>query len=749
MQNHFQNSFTRIPYLYCIAAVYFLVGCTNQNIEKHDYTGWKSYAGTKDAMRYSAHEQINRQNVSQLKMAWRYSSGDKDSLNRSQNQCNPIVVDDVLYGTSPRMKLLALEADSGKEIWVFDPASEDESLKNEPLRYYKVNRGVAYWQSPDGKRKRIFYNVGHLIYAIDAKTGKPVRSFGQNGSVNLREGLDRDFGGIQPFVVSTSPPIVFDNLLISGSRVAETADAAPGHIRAYDAVTGERKWIFHTIPHPGEKGYETWTDPEAYKKLGGANNWAGMSLDPQKGIVYVPTGSVSGDFYGGYREGSNLFANSLVALNARTGAYIWHFQTVHHDLWDRDLSANPNLVDLNRDGKTTEAVAQITKQGYIFVFDRNTGEPFFEIQEIPVSQDALPGEKPWPTQPLPVLPEPFARQRFEEQDVTTLSDSTHKVMLERYRQIKYKDMYDPPSKAGSWIFPGFDGGGEWGGAAVDPETQILYVNSSEIPWSMVMVDAPGQSDENGGTKSPGRSVYDTHCFACHGVDLKGNSAAFPSLVDIGNKYKPEEILQILNSGINMMPSFAHLRQQDKSDVIRFLTGQDVKNDENASVSGGDSNKLKKEPTSEPSQEGILAEVKYQMTGYNRFLDDQGYPGITPPWGTLNAVNLNTGKLLWKVPLGEYPELTARGIPVTGTENYGGPVVTQGGLVFIAATKDSKIRAFDKDSGTVLWEAELPAPGYATPAVYEVNGKQYLVIACGGGKIGSISGDEYVAFALPD
>jgi quinoprotein glucose dehydrogenase len=322
-------------------------------------------------------------------------------------------------------------------------------------------------------------------------------------------------------------------------------------------------------------------------------------------------------------------------------------------------------------------------------------------------------------------------------------------MLERYRQIEHKEMFAPPSKAGSWIFPGFDGGGEWGGAAVDPETQILYVNSSEVPWWMVMVDAPGQITADGRLKSPGRAVYDTHCFACHGMDLKGNSAAFPSLVDIGDKYKPDEILQILNSGINMMPSFAHLKAEDKSEVIRFLTGQEAAGSENLSDTQDGPNELQKEPGSKPSQEGILAEVKYQMTGYNRFLDNHGYPGITPPWGTLNAVNLNTGKLLWKVPLGEYPELTAKGIPVTGTENYGGPAVTKGGLVFIAATKDSMIRAFDKDTGEVLWEADLPAPGYATPAVYEVKGKQFLVIACGGGKIGSISGDEYVAFALPE
>ncbi|MGA9270528.1 MAG: c-type cytochrome, partial [Lutimonas sp.] len=631
--------------LSCTFLIFLLLGCEEQKTEKQDYTSWTTYAGTKDAMRYSANDQITKQNVNQLKVAWSYGSGDKDSLNRSQNQCNPIVIDGILYGTSPRMKLLALDAGTGQEKWVFDPASEDLELKNEPLRFYKVNRGVAYWASPDRTDNRIFYNVGHKIYAIDASNGKPVRSFGENGFIDLTQGLDRNFGDSQPFIVSTSPPIIYEDLLITGSRVAETADAAPGHIRAYNVHTGAKEWIFHTIPHPGEKGYETWQDPEAYKKLGGANNWAGMSLDLKKGIVYIPTGSASGDFYGGYREGSNLFANSLVALDAKTGEYIWHFQTVHHDLWDRDLPANPNLVDLNQDGKKIEAIAQITKQGFIFMFDRNTGEPVFEIKETKVSQEALPGEKPWPTQPIPVLPEPFARQKFEEQDVTRISDSTHQIMLERYRQIKHKDMYAPPSKAGSWIFPGFDGGGEWGGASVDPETQVLYVNSSEIPWSMVMVDAPGQTDDDGSIKSPGRSIYDTHCFACHGVDLKGNSAAFPSLVDIGDKYKPEEILQILNSGINMMPSFAHLKEQNKSDVIRFLTGQEVESSEEVATTIGNQKGLQKEPASEQSDEGILAQVKYQMTGYNRFLDDQGYPGITPPWGTLNAVNLNTGKLL--------------------------------------------------------------------------------------------------------
>jgi quinoprotein glucose dehydrogenase len=650
-----------------------------------------------------------------------------------------------LYGTSPRLKLFALEADTGKEKWSFDPAEEDNSLTDDPFRYYKVNRGVTFWKDDNGANRRIFYNAGRKIFAIDAETGQPARSFGEGGYIDLSKGLDRENENHNPFIASTTPGIIFKNLLITGSRVAETADAAPGHIRGYDVMTGERKWIFHTIPHPGEPGHETWPDKEAYKKLGGANNWAGMSLDEEKGILYVPLGSVSGDFYGGIREGSNLFGNSLVALDAATGSYLWHFQTVHHDLWDRDLPANPNLIDLEVNGNKIKAVAQITKQGYIFVFDRYTGKPVFEIEEKEVPQNALPGEKPWPTQPVPVLPEPFARQQFEEDDVTRLSEETHGVMLQRYRQIKFKEMFTPPSKEGTWIFPGFDGGGEWGGAAVDPETQILYVNSSEVPWSMVMVDVPRKTAMDGSMKSSGRLVYDTHCFACHGADLKGSSAAFPSLVEIGQKYNPQEIRQILNNGINMMPSFNHLPEADKSAVIGFLTNRKVAPDP-APVS---ESKNAKEPSIQVSNTGIIDQVPYRMTGYNRFMDDQGYPGITPPWGTLNAVNLNTGKLLWKVPLGEHPELTARGIPITGTENYGGPAVTKGGLVFIAATRDSRIRAFDKDTGEVLWEADLPAPGYATPSVYSVNGKQYVVIACGGGKIGSVSGDQYVAFALPE
>jgi quinoprotein glucose dehydrogenase len=711
-----------------------------------DYSGWKTYAGTKDGMRYSSNAQINLDNVHELQIAWRYKTHDRDTNNRSQNQCNPIVVDGILYGISPRLKLFALDAATGNQKWLFDPASEEESIPGRSLSF-NVSRGVVYWEDEKIKDKRIFYGVGKKIYCVNANDGTLVRSFGENGAIDLSIDLDRDPSEYNPSVASTTPGIIYKDLLITGTRVTESADAAPGHIRAYDVRDGKRRWIFHTIPHPGETGYDTWPDKDAWKRLGGANNWAGMSLDEKRGIVYVPTGSVSGDFYGGIRKGKNLFANSLIALEAATGKYLWHYQVVHHDLWDRDLPANPNLVTLHKDGKRIDAVAQITKHGYVFLFDRVNGKPIFQIEERPVPQNALPGEEPWPTQPFPTLPEPFARQKFTIDDVTDISPEAHQEMLEKFKQIKYSEMFTPPSKEGAWIFPGFDGGGQWGGASVDPESQILYVNSSELPWSMTMIEIPKRNDA---LAASGRSIYDKYCIACHGPDMKGIGESFPSLVALESKYSEEHIRQIIDNGMNMMPSFRIIPEDEKKSLIAFLMNMEEKELGGSQKMGEASQHREQNEVRETStRRSILDEIPYAMTGYRRFLDKDGYPGITPPWGTLNAVDLNSGKLLWKVPLGEYPELTARGIPPTGTENYGGPVVTKGGLVFIAATKDAKIRAFDKKTGKVLWEAELPVPGYATPAVYAINGRQYVVIACGGGKIGSKSGDEYIAFALPE
>ncbi|MDB4918257.1 PQQ-binding-like beta-propeller repeat protein [Mucilaginibacter sp.] len=725
----------KIPALfYLVLAINIITSCKKKP-SISDNSEWRTYAGSKEGNRYSSNGQITPANVSQLKVAWTYSSNDKDSANRSQNQCNPVMVDGILYAASPKLKLFALNAATGVQKWLFDPAAQDSSKKDDPLAYYKVCRGVIYWEDENGENKRIFYSVGSKTYAIDAESGVPIKSFGKDGYLDLTKDLGRETNS---FVSGTTPGVIYKDVLIVGTRVAESEDAAPGHIRAYDVRTGKLRWIFHTIPHPGEKGYETWPDKDAWTKLGGANNWSGMALDEKRGIVYIPIGSIGGDFYGANRKGANLYANSLVALDAATGKYIWHYQVVHHDLWDRDLPANPNLVTIKHNGKTIDAVAQITKHGYIFMFDRTNGQPIFPIEEKPVPQKGLPGEQVWPTQPIPTLPQAFARQHFGPEDVTDISTETHKDMLDKYRQVKYNTMFAPPSKDGDWIFPGFDGGGEWGGAAVDPVSKIMYISNSEMPWAQVMIDVPKNTDDYS-LKGIGHTIYNKYCISCHGVELKGNGTSYPSLVNINKKYTGDEASKIIENGRNMMPSFKQISADEKKALLAFV----LKLPEKEPVS----RQMAKEPVTVANK--TSSTIPYVMNGYNRFLDKDGYPGIKPPWGTLNAVDLTSGKLLWKVPLGEYLELTKKGIPVTGTELYGGPLVTKGGLVFIAATKDEKIRAFDKNTGKQVWEAKLPAAGYATPATYAIDGKQFVVIACGGGKIGSKSGDSYVCFALPN
>jgi len=740
----------RYIWLLLPALLFILNSCKESSSGEHDYSTWNTYAGSKEGNRYSSNNQVTTQNVSQLQVAWTYSTKDKDPENRSQLQCNPIIIDGILYATSPQSKLFALNAATGQQKWSFNPYEQANQVKDK-LADFNVNRGVTYWQNEAGTEKRILYSVGHRLYAIDAQNGTPIPTFGQHGFIDLRQHLDQD-NTENAYVAGTTPGVIYKDLLIWGMRLSEGPDALAGHIRAFDVRTGERRWIFHTIPHPGETGYDTWENPDSWKRIGGANNWAGMALDEKRGIVYVPTGSATPDFYGGVRKGQNLFANSVIALDAATGKYIWHYQVVHHDLWDRDLPANPNLVTVNQNGKKIDAIAQITKHGYVFLLDRTNGKPLFPIKEVPVPASDLPGEEAWPTQPIPTLPEPFARQKFGPEDVTDLTPETHREMMEKYKQVKHQVMFAPPGKEGSWIFPGFDGGGEWGGAAVDPESNILYVNSSEMPWALTMIDVPKKNAEDYTLTGVGTTAYNKYCIACHGTDLKGSGSAYPSLVNIGNKYTKAQVSKIIENGWNMMPSFKQIPASEKEALLAFLLNTTEQEPKLASNKpGGSEASNAKEPVTSgntPETRDLQDEVPYTMTGYNRFLDKDGYPGIKPPWGTLNAVDLNSGKLLWKVPLGEYEALTKRGIPPTGTENYGGPLVTKGGLVFIAATQDAKIRAFDKKTGKVLWQADLPVPGYATPAAYAVAGRQYIVIACGGGKLGSKSGDTYIAFALP-
>jgi quinoprotein glucose dehydrogenase len=683
------------------------------NSKKHT-VDWQRHGGDAFGNQYSPLAQINTRNIQKLKVAWTYQSGGKRDDNRSQIQCNPIVVNGVLYGTSAQLEVFALEAATGRKLWTFDAFAGFPGKNSQ-----SVNRGVVYWASSSDER--ILFTVGPKLYALNAQTGKPIAEFGQGGTVDLHEDLGREVGHL--FVNSRTPGAIYRDLLILGTAVSEgPGPSAPGHIRAYDVRTGKMRWIFHTIPHPGEYGYDTWPS-DAWKRVGGANAWSGITVDEKRGLVFLPTGSAAFDFWGGNRQGANLFANCVLALNAATGERVWHFQTVHHDIWDRDLPAAPNLVTVRHNGRRVDGVAQITKSGHVFLLDRETGKPLFPVEERPVPPSDLKGEVAFPAQPVPLRPPPFARQTFTEDDVTDISAQSHAHVLERLKKTRTGRSFIPPSVAGTVIFPGYDGGGEWGGSAFDPKTGILYVNSNEMPWILNMVDI----SERGHTQR-GQRIYNQYCATCHGLNREGNSQQnFPGLAALPNKMSRIEATRLVEEGKGFMPSFRFLSDSEKQALVGFLFGA----------------------VSEPEDEKVEAGIPFTHTGYNRFLDPDGYPAVKPPWGTLNAIDLNSGSITWTVPLGEVPELTRRGIPQTGTENYGGPVVTAGGLLFIAATKDEKFRAFDKKTGKVLWETKLPAGGYATPCTFMVNGKQYVVIAAGGGKMGTLSGDAYIAFALPD
>ncbi|HRH59735.1 MAG TPA: PQQ-binding-like beta-propeller repeat protein [Chitinophagaceae bacterium] len=712
----------------CFIAFIFFYSCKSSTENK--YNTWKVYGGNKENNRYSSLVQIDTSNVAQLQVAWTYHTGDADSM--TQIQVNPIVVDNVLYGVSPKLKLFALDAATGKAQWVFDPLG-DTTAESKGKGYFMMNvcRGVAYYT--DGKNdKRIFYGAGSKLFCIDAVAGKPIASFGDKGKIDLHNDLGIDAS--QLYIAHTTPGIVYRDMIIVGARVNEDMPAAPGHIRAYDVHTGKLRWIFHTIPQPGEPGFETWDDTLAYKHIGSANSWAGFSLDEERGIVYVPTGSAVFDFYGGKRTGENLYANCLLALDASTGKRIWHFQTVHHDVWDRDLPTAPALVTITKDGKKIDAVAQPTKSGFVFLFDRTTGNPIYPIEEKTVpAESELAGEKLSATQPFPTLPAAFVRQSLTEKDLNTLvPDSSYNDIKQKLASYKTGFIYNPPSKQGTIILPGYDGGAEWGGPAADPETGILYLNASEMPWVLTMIDIKDKPAANENNLQAGQRLYTTTCMSCHGTQRQG-SGNFPALTGANKKYNEEQFIQLISSGRRMMPAFTQLAESEKQALASFIL--DIQSKQNEKFT----------PPAKP--EDAWNKMPYTTTGYNKFLTKEGYPAIMPPWGTLNAIDLGTGRLLWKDTLGDYPELKAKGIH-SGTENYGGPVVTAGGLIFIAATSDAKMRAFNKRTGQLLWETDLPACGFATPAVYAVNGKQYVVIACGGGKLRKPAGDAYIAFALP-
>jgi len=632
----------------------------------------------------------------------------------SEMQCNPIVEHGVLFATTPKVRVIALDAATGKLLWSFNPQPSTAIASK------ARNRGLNYWT--DGKQERLFFAFRDKLFALDAKTGQPASEFGHNGIVDLKDGLGRNPEDIN--ISLTTPGVIYNDRLVIGSITSEDLPAAPGDIRAYHVRTGKLAWDFHTIPQPGEPGYETWPK-DAWKYTGAANDWAGMSLDEKRGLVFVPTGSAAFDFYGANRVGNDLYANCLLALNAETGKRVWSYQFVHHDLWDRDLPAPPTLVTLKSNGRRIDAVAQVTKSGHVFVFERETGKPLFPIVEKPVSQTDVPGEQTSATQPLPLKPPPFTRQALTEELLTSRTPEAHEAVLERFRLLRSGGQFVPPSLQGTVVFPGTDGGAEWGGPAFDPKSGTLYVNANEMPFAIRLVE---RVRAKSGT---GSQLYQQNCSGCHRPDRRGTPPEFPSLVDIGSKLPEEQITTTIRKGAGRMPAFPQLTPEAISAITAFL----VKGEEKEVVSAIES--------------GAAPQIKYNIDGYNKLLDPDGYPGITPPWGTMTAINLNKGEIEWQIPLGEYPELAAKGLRNTGTENYGGPVVTSNGLLIIAATiRDSKIRILSKKTGRELWEAKLPAAGTATPSVYRANGHEYIVIACGGGKWGAKSGGQYVAFALP-
>jgi quinoprotein glucose dehydrogenase len=662
---------------------------------------WPAYGGDAEGSRYSSLGQINRENVTELTVAWTYDTGETGGF-----QVSPIVVDGVLYANTPRHRVIALDAATGRLIWRFDSKLEGRA----------PNRGVTYWSA--ASERRIFAAVDQFLYALDARTGNPVTTFGDNGRIDLRSGLDRD--PASQSVRLTTPGVVYKDLLIVGGRTSEGAGASPGDVRAYDARTGQLRWKFHTIPRPGEFGYESWS-PESWKINGSANNWAGMAVDEVRGIVYVPTGSAAPDFYGGDRVGDNLFANCLIALKAGTGDRLWHFQIVRHDIWDRDPPSPPMLVTVRRGGRLIDAVAQTTKHGYVFVFDRENGRPLFPIEYRAFPPSTVPGEVAAATQPIPVKPAPFARQRLTSDLLTTRTPEAHSWALEQFKTFRSEGQFVPLSVGkDTVVFPGFDGGAEWGGSAFDPQSGVLFVNANDLAWTGSLApDVTGTS---------GRAVYLKECANCHRDDLKGTPPQIPTLVDVARRRTAQELTRVIQQGAGRMPGYATMSDDALKALIEYLTtGKE----------------------SQPAQGPAPESVRYRFTGYKKFLDPDGYPATAPPWGTLNAINLNTGEYVWKVPLGEYPELVEKGLANTGSENYGGPIVTAGGVVFIAATNfDRKFRAFDTGTGRLLWETRLPFAGNATPATYEVNGRQFIVVPAGGGKSRDPSGGVYVAFALP-
>ena len=707
------SSAAKVHPLMFVFALVMLFGCSKQQAPSN-YTNWDTYLGDKENTHFTTLDQIHPNNVASLEVAWEYEAEDF-----GQMQMNPIVVDTLLYGVTAALRVVALNASTGKEVWQFGEKLE---------AWHSTSRGVTYWSK--GEDKRTLFTRGSQLWAINALTGEPIVTFGNKGAIDLRSGLPDS--AKEKFVISNTPGIIHEDKIIMPLRVSEDIGAAPGNLMAFNVETGAVAWVFHTIPLPDDMAYQTWKDEESLQKgyVGGANNWAGMALDVENEILYVPTGSAAPDFYGGLRKGKNLYANSLLALDVNSGELLWNFQFTHHDIWDRDPPAPPNLMTLTKDGKSIPAVVQVTKQGYVFTFNRLTGEPIFEIEERNVPQSSLVGEEAWPTQPFPVKPGPFARQSSDisVKNISPFAENKDDLI----KKLKQADnaIYAPPSLNPLLLLPGYDGGAEWGGAGVDPENGILYVNSNEMPFLLQMGKDSLTSEEN--STITGQSLYTKYCSICHQSNREGAAqSGYPSLIGLKTRLSEVETKQIIQKGKGMMVGFPQLSKAEVDGLIAFLYDEPDK----------------MEVTSNNRDE--YPKLPYRHLGYTKFLDSNGLPAIDPPWGTLHAIDMNTGEYVWSITLGDTPGLKNQTGEPTGCESYGGPIITKNGLLFIAGTKDGFFRAFDRHKGTLLWEYKLPAAAFATPAVYQINGKQFIAMACGGEKLGTPKGNKIIAFALPD